>query len=135
MIRPIAIFWLLVLAVAIAGVAWWLIRVSKHKWLKTLIVVVALLLASALLLLIAQGVYEFRMMIRGRSLATQLEQYRTSHGEYPISLSTIGISDTKEGIFYQRDYESPSVFYLWFNTGFGTVAQYDSETRTWHGPR
>jgi predicted PurR-regulated permease PerM len=135
MIRPVAILWLLLLAVALAGVAWWLIRVSKHKWIKSLIVAVALLLACLLLLLIVQAVYEFRMMIRGRSLATQLEHYRTSHGEYPISLSTIGINDTKEGIFYQRDYESPSVFYLWFNTGFGTVAQYDSETRTWHGPR
>jgi hypothetical protein len=136
MIRPAAILWLLLLATAaLGGVAWWLIRVSKRKWLKSLIIVVALLLACPLLLLIAQSIYESRMMIRGRGLATQLDRYRALHGEYPLSLSTIGVNETKEGIFYQRDYESPSAFYLWFNTGFGTVAQYDSETRTWHGPR
>jgi hypothetical protein len=135
MIKPVAILWLLLLTVALCAVAWWLIRASNRKWIKRLIAVVALVLACLLLLLIAQSVYEFRMMIRGRGLATQLEHYRASHGEYPISLSTIGINETHEGIFYQRDYESPSVFYLWFNTGFGTVAQYDSKTRTWHGPR
>jgi hypothetical protein len=135
MIRPVAILWLSLLALILAGVTWWLIRVSQRRWIKSLIVVVALLLACPLLLLIAQSVYEFRMMLRARGLAEQIEHYRAFHGEYPISLSTIGIDQTKEGIFYQRDYESPSVFYLWFNSGFGTVAQYDSATRTWHGPR
>ena len=135
MIKPIAILWLFLLTLALGGVAWRLIRAANRKWIKRLIAVVALVLACFLLLLIAQSVYEFRMMIRGRVLATQLEHYRASYGEYPICLSTIGINESREGIFYQRDYESPSVFYLWFNTGFGTVAQYDSKTRTWHGPR
>jgi hypothetical protein len=126
---------LLLLVVALGGVAWRLIRVSKRKWVKSLIVLVTVLLACPLLLLVAQSVYESRMVIRGRSLAARLEDYRASHGEYPISLSNIGIDERKEGIFYQRDYESPSIFYLWFNTGFGTVSQYDSKTRTWHGPR
>lgn len=127
---------MLLLSVLILGaVTLWLIRVSKRRWIKILLAVVAVLAACPLLLLITQSVYEFHMTVRGRSLAARLEDYRVSHGEYPISLSTIGIDERREGIFYQRDYESPSVFYLWFNTGFGTVSQYDSQTRTWHGPR
>jgi hypothetical protein len=50
------------------------------------------------------------MIIRGRGVVARLEDYRAWHGEYPISLSKIGIDETKLGISYQRDYESPSAF-------------------------
>jgi len=75
-------------------------------------------------------------MLRARRIATQLESYRSSHGDYSMRLSELGIDERKTGIYYELDFaESPAVDYLWFGTGFGTVSQYDSKTRTWHGPQ
>jgi hypothetical protein len=135
MATPVAILRLSLLMALLLGVTWWLVHISRRKWMKSLVIVIAIIAACPLLLLVAESIYEFHMVSRGRGLTARLEEYRAFHGEYPISLSRIGIDEAKEGIFYQRDYESPLVFYLWFNTGFGTVSQYDSETRTWHGPR
>ena len=123
------------LALAVIGFTCWLIAVSKHKWMKGVAVVIGMLVGFLVVLLIGQLVHEFRMMLRGRSVVTRLEDYHVSHGQYPVALSQLGIDEAKEGVFYQRDYESSSTFYLWFGTGFGTVLQYDSQTRTWHRPR
>ena len=135
MTSPIFTIGLFGLLLVLAGLTWLLIRVPKRKSIQVGIIGLALLTGSALVLLIGQSVHEYHMIIQGRTLVVRLEGYRLSHGEYPIALSQIGVDETKVGIFYQRDYESPSVFYLWFGTGFGTVSQYDSQTRTWHGPR
>jgi hypothetical protein len=135
MVRLLVVIGLLVIAVALGGLMWLLIRIPKRKSIKAAIIIGAMITAFPIVLLIAQSLHELHMMIRGRNLAARLEHYRVSHGQYPIALSQMGIDETKVGIFYQRDYASPSVFYLWFNTGFGTVSQYDSQTGTWHGPR
>ena len=117
-------------------VAWWaLFRVCKRKPLRIAISIVGVLLALSLSLLVAQWSYEAYMMVRGARIRSQLESYRGAHGEYPIALSQIGVSQTREGIHYQRDAETPLVYHLWFGTGVGTVSQYDSKTRTWHGPQ
>ena len=75
------------------------------------------------------------MMLRARHIAAQLESYRASHGKYPVSLLDIAGTPVNGPIYYQRDLDSAEVYYLWFGTGFGTVSQYDSKTRTWHGPQ
>ena len=117
-------------------VAWWvLFRICKRKSLRVAISVVGVLLVLPLSLLVAQWSYEAFMMARATRIRSQLESYRSAHGEYPIALSQLSISETRKGIYYQRDYETPLVYHLWFGTGFGTVAQYDSKTCTWHGPR
>ena len=117
-------------------VAWWaLFRISKRKSLRVAISVVGVLLALPLSLLLAQWSYEAFMMARATRIRSQLESYRSAHGEYPIALSELSISETRGAIYYQRDYETPLVYHLWFSTGFGTVSQYDSKTRTWHGPQ
>jgi hypothetical protein len=60
--------------------------------------------------------------------------YHGTHGKYPVSLAEISSAEVNGPIYYDRDLDSASVYYLWFGTGFGTVSQYDSKTRTWHGP-
>ena len=75
------------------------------------------------------------MMHRARRIAAQLESYRTTHGNYPVSLLDIADAPVNGPIYYQRDLDTPDVYYLWFGTGFGTVSQYDSNTHGWHGPR
>jgi hypothetical protein len=50
-------------------------------------------------------------------------------------LLEIGGAQVNGPIYYERDLESAEVYYLWFGTGLGTVSQYDSKTRTWHGPQ
>ena len=72
---------------------------------------------------------------KAAQLRTRLESYHAAHGKYPVSLAGIPGAPTNGPIYYQRDFDSPEVYYLWFDTGFGTVEQYDSKSRTWHGPR
>ena len=79
----------------------------------------AVVLALPLTLLFAQWGYELYMMRCGGRIAAQLESYRLSHGQYPVSLSELGITDTTSGIYhYQRDDSSSLLYYLWFGTGF-----------------
>jgi type II secretory pathway pseudopilin PulG len=101
---------------------------------RLVIAAVVLVIAVPVLLISAQVGYEHYMMARAGRIGAKLESYRSSHGEYPIALSQLGINSERESIYYQRDYETPLVYYLWFGTGFGTVAQYDSKSHSWHGP-
>jgi hypothetical protein len=117
-------------AAALIAVWWWLFHISKRKSLRVTLVTIAVVLGLPLTLLLAQWGYELYMMFRGGRLTAQLEKYRISHGQYPVSLSELGITETKGGIYYQRDDESPLVYYLWFGTGFGTVDQYDSASHS-----
>jgi hypothetical protein len=121
-------------AAALIAVWWWLFHIAKWKSLRITLVAIAVALSLPLALFFAQWGYELYMMHRGSRISAQLEKYRSSHGRYPVLLSELGITETKDGIYYQRKDSSPSVYYLWFGTGFGTVAQYDSESRSWHGP-
>ena len=124
------------LIVLVFVVAWWaLFRICKRKSLRVAISIVGVVLALLLSLLVAQWSYEAFMMVRAGRIRTQLETYRNAHGEYPVALSQLSISETREDIHYQRDYETPLVYYLWFGTGVGSVSQFDSKTRTWHGPQ
>ena len=68
-------------------------------------------------------------------IGRDLESYRASRGEGPIALSQLGISENRESMYYRRDHVTPTVCYLWFGTGFGTVSYYDSKTGMWHGPK
>jgi hypothetical protein len=92
-----------------------------------------LILAASLVYLATPGGGAY-MRFKAARLRSRIESYRATHGEYPLSLSDI--PGVHEGpLYYQRDLDSPDVYYLWFGTGFGTVEQYDSKSRTWHGPR
>ena len=124
---------LIVIAFVVAWVL--LFRLSRRKSVRIAISVVGVMLALPLSLLVAQWSYEAFMMVRAARIRSQLESYRSVHGEYPIALSQLSISETGKGIYYQRDYETPLVYHLWFGTGFGTVSQYDSKTHTWHAPQ
>ena len=79
--------------------------------------------------------YEMYMQTRAVRLLGQIERYQAANGKYPLSRLDIAGASINGPIYYERDLESPEVYYLWFGTGFGTVSQYDSKTRTWHGPR
>jgi uncharacterized membrane protein len=120
-----------IFAAALVALFWWLFHITKRKSLRITLVVVAVVLALPLSLLVAQWSYEAYMMVRAGQIRSQLESYRGAHGEYPIALSQLDISEAREGIYYQRDYGTSLVYYLWFGTGVGTVSQYDSKTRTW----
>jgi hypothetical protein len=117
-------------------VLWWaLLRVCKRKSLRIAISVFAALLSIVLGLLLVQWGWELSMMLRARHIAAQLESYRGLHGQYPVSLLDIAGAPLNGPIHYERDLQSPDVYYLWFGTGFGTVSQYDSKTQSWHGPQ
>jgi hypothetical protein len=95
----------------------------------------------AVIVLLAVGLfasgwpYEIYMRSRAAQIRAQIERYRAAHGKYPVSLLDIAGAPVNGPIYYERDLESPEVYYLWFGTGLGTVLQYDSKTRTWHGPQ
>jgi hypothetical protein len=115
---------------------WWaFFRLFKRKSLRIIISIVAGVVAIPLCLFLIQWGWEFTMMFRARHIAAQIENYRGSHGKYPISLSDVAGVPVNGPIYYERDSNSPEVYYMWFGTGFGTVSQYDSKTRSWHGPQ
>src|SRR5260370_40880758 len=97
------------------------------------IVTTAIVLAVAVVL--SGWPREFYMRFRAARLAAQIERYHAANGRYPVSLLEIAGAQVNGAIYYERDLESPEVYYLWFGTGLGTVSQYDSKTRTWHGPQ
>ena len=102
-----------------------------HVRLSILAGIVALTIA----LLLIGWPREIYMRLRAARLAAQIENYHTAHGKYPVSLLDIAGAAVNGPIYYERDLDSPDVYYLWFGTGVGTVSQFDSKTRTWHGPR
>ncbi len=117
-------------------IAWWcLFRISRVKWLRVVLVVCAIIIGLPLSLLFAQWSYELYMRVRASRLAVRIESYHASHAKYPVSLAEISGAEVNGPIYYQRDFDDPSVYSLWFGTGFGTVSEYDSKTRTWHGPQ
>ena len=79
--------------------------------------------------------HEIYMRTRAVRLRAQIERYHAEHGKYPISLLDIPGAPVNGPLYYERDLESPEVYYLWFGTGVGTVLQYDSKTRMWHSPQ
>ena len=98
-------------------------------------VVVAAVVVLAVALVLSGWPREIYMRIRAARLAAQIERYHATHGKYPVSLLDIAGAQVNGPIYYERDLDSPGVYYLWFGTGVGTVSQYDSKTRTWHGPQ
>jgi hypothetical protein len=99
------------------------------------------LLICVAVIVVATGIfasgwpYEIYMRTRAARLRGQIERYHAEHRKYPISLLDIAGTPLNGPIHYERDLESPEVYYLWFGTGVGIVLQYDSKTRTWHGPQ
>jgi type II secretory pathway pseudopilin PulG len=122
------------LIVAVFVAAWpFLLYVAKHKALKIILVVVGVIIALPLVVFSVQWADELYMMSRARGLAAQIENYRLSHGSYPVSLLDVGSNDVNGPIYYERNLESPDAYHLWFGTGFGTTACYSSRTGTWNG--
>jgi hypothetical protein len=97
--------------------------------------VVAAVVLVAGVSIVAGWPREIYMRSRAARLRAQIERYHTSHGKYPVSLLDIAGAPVNGPIYYERDLESPEIYYLWFGNGVGTVSQYDSKTRTWHGPQ
>jgi hypothetical protein len=98
------------------------------------IVVLAVLVIAAFVYVAPWGGGAY-MHFQAAQLRARLESYRSAHGKYPVSLAEIPGASLNGPLYYQRDFDSPETYYLWFGTGFGTVEQYDSKSRTWHGPR
>ena len=99
------------------------------------IAIIAAVIVLAVAIVLSGWPREIYMRLRSDRLAAQIERYHATHGKYPVSLLEIAGAPVNGPIYYERDLESPEVYYLWFGTGFGTVLQYDSKTRTWHGPQ
>ena len=98
------------------------------------IILVAVILIGSIVYVAPWGGGAY-MRFKAAQLRERLEHYHTAHGKYPVSLADIPGTPLNGPIYYQRDFDSADVYYLWFGTGFGTVKQYDSKSRTWHGPR
>ncbi len=71
------------------------------------------------------------MRMRARSIEAQLESYRTLHGKYPVSLAGLGIQEVNGPIYYDRDFDSPFVYHLWFGLDPHFGMTYDSGTKKW----
>jgi hypothetical protein len=99
------------------------------------LVSIAIVAVVVVALLLSGWPREIYMRYRAARLATQIESYHAANGKYPVSLLDIAGAPVNGPIYYERDLESAQVYYLWFGTGVGTVSQYDSKTRTWHGPQ
>jgi hypothetical protein len=99
-----------------------------------IIVLLAVLVIAAVVYVAPWGGGAY-MRFKAAQIRAQLESYHKAHGKYPISLADIPRLSVNGPIHYQRDFNSPEVYYLWYGTGFGTVEEYDSKSRTWHGPR
>jgi hypothetical protein len=99
------------------------------------VTIIAAVIVLAVAVVLSGWPREIYMRFRADRLAAQIERYHATHGKYPVSLLDIAGAPVNGPIYYERDLESPEVFYLWFGTGVGTVSQYDSKTRTWHGPQ
>ena len=131
----VAVIRLPLITAALVAVLWWLFHISKRKSLRVVLIVFAIIIALPLGLLFAQWGYELNMRLRAGRITAQLESYRASHGKCPVSLSDLEIREVNGPIYYERDFDSPFEYYLWFGTGVGTVSQYDSKTRIWHAPQ
>ena len=99
------------------------------------LVIVGAVLVLGMAFVLSGWPYEIYMRSRADRIRAQIERYHAAHGKYPISLLEIAGAPVNGPIYYERDLESPEVYHLWFGTGVGTVSQYDSKTRTWHGPQ
>jgi hypothetical protein len=69
--------------------------------------------------------------VRACRIRTQLEAYRALHGNYPVSLLDLGIREVNGPIYYERDFDSPLVYHLWFAAGFRSTQEYGSDTGKW----
>ena len=71
---------------------------------------------------------ESQLVRQSERLQAALEDYRTTHGEYPESLVAIGVSDKEEGpIYYHR--KSMGSYELWFGTTMGESRVFSSKDR------
>lgn len=103
--------------------------------MRVALVVGAAILALPLSLLFVRWGYELYLRARANRLEARIESYHASHGKYPVSLADIEGASINGPIYYERDWDSPSVYYLWFGIGMGTVSHYNSKTHTWDGPQ
>lgn len=77
---------------------------------------------------------EHQLMREAEPIQASLEAYRQQHGQYPESISRIGLVEREEGpLYYQRDSESSYTF--WFGTTLGESVAFNSTDRKWHGPK
>jgi hypothetical protein len=103
----------------------------RRRWLRVGLIAIGVVVAILLTPFLLLWGDEVHMRIRARRIASQLEEYRLSHGKYPVSLLDVSPADVNGRLQYQRDFDSPLVYHLWFGVGFGTTCDYDSRTGRW----
>jgi hypothetical protein len=110
----------------------WSLCTTQRVWLRAIIVAFALIIALPIGLFWSTVVHEAHMRIHARTIEAQLESYRSLHGKYPVSLSELGIREVNGPIYYDRDFDSPLVYHLWFGLDPHFGMTYDSATQKWH---
>ncbi len=98
-------------------------------------IAIGITVIAAIALILSGWPYELYMRSRAAQFRAEIERYHNTRGNYPISVADIAGAPLNGPLYYERSLESPDIYYIWFGTGFGTVSQYDSKTRTWHGPQ
>jgi hypothetical protein len=133
LVRP-AVIGLSVVSLGLVAVAWWLLRRARHLWLRVLVVFAALAVALPLGLVWWVVGHQLRMKVRAGHIRSALEEYRGLHGNYPVSLSDVGVREVDGPIYYKRHFESPQVYHLWFDDGLHWIEEFDSDTGKWSFP-
>lgn len=87
-----------------------------------------LAVAAVALIPVSSSWRESQLIRQSERLQASLEEYRTTHGEYPESLVAFGISDKEEGpIYYHR--KSMDSYELWFGAPLGESRVFSSKDR------
>ena len=121
-----------VITIAFITLLWWLFHMVRHRWLRVGLIAVGVVVAILLTPFSLLWGDEVLMRIRARRIAGQLEEYRVSHGKYPVSLLDISPADVNSRLQYQRDFDSPLVYHLRFGVGLaGATCEYDSRIGRW----
>ena len=104
----------------------------KIKRQQAALLVSALLVAATIIAILVKPRWqEHKLMRESEPIQASLESYRQTHGQYPESLTQIGISGKLEGpIFYRQ--ESRASYLLWFGTSLGESRTFDSTDHKWH---
>jgi len=109
----------------------WLFRIARRVWIRVILAVAALVVAAPLAFFWSLWIHDAHMKVRASDIRAQLEAYRTSHGEYPVSLLDVGVREVNGPIWYERDLDSPLAYHLSFEYAPHSLTQYDSNTHKW----